>query len=66
MKFIKLFTKKDSTLSCYYVCLLLFVLFSIQPLNAQQREINFERISIEQGLSQSTFHSIIQEKTGFI
>ncbi|MFZ1520315.1 MAG: two-component regulator propeller domain-containing protein [Ignavibacteriaceae bacterium] len=33
---------------------------------SQQREINFERISIEQGLSQSTVHSIIQDKQGFI
>ncbi len=66
MKFINLFTKKVSTLSCYYVYLLLFILFSIQPLNAQQKDISFERISIEQGLSQSTVHSIIQDKTGFI
>jgi ligand-binding sensor domain-containing protein/signal transduction histidine kinase len=41
-------------------------LLSVQTINAQQTELSFERISIEQGLSQSTVHSIIQDKTGFI
>lgn len=49
----------------YFICSILCFLFAPFILS-QQREINFERISIEQGLSQSTVHSIIQDKQGFI
>ena len=41
-------------------------LFAIANLQAQINDLKFEHISIENGLSQSTIHSIIQDKFGFI
>ena len=35
-------------------------------LYAQTGDINFDRISIEQGLSQANVYAIVQDKTGFI
>jgi ligand-binding sensor domain-containing protein/signal transduction histidine kinase len=44
-----------------FLCLLV-----IGNLQAQKNDLKFEHISIENGLSQSTVHSIIQDKYGFI
>src|SRR4051812_39655278 len=40
-----------------------FATFSIQ---AQPQDIKFKHLSIEDGLSQSTIHSILKDKYGFI
>ena len=46
---------------------IVFLLFLITGiLSAQKNELKFEHISIEDGLSQSTVHSIIQDNHGFI
>ncbi len=48
-------------------CLIITVYFnSTLYLCAQTGDINFDRISIEQGLSQANVYAIMQDKTGFI
>lgn len=48
-------------------CLIITVYFkSTHYLCAQTGDINFDRISIEQGLSQANVYAIMQDKTGFI
>ncbi|MCU0427715.1 MAG: ATP-binding protein [Candidatus Kapabacteria bacterium] len=45
----------------------LFVqLFFAQKLSSQQGAVRFEHLSIEQGLSQSSVHRVVQDKRGFI
>jgi len=41
-------------------------LFGIDPANAQNGEIKFNRLSREEGLSHSTVFSIVQDKQGFM
>lgn len=65
-KMLNLVAKKNSCISFLYLFTFIFSFLSIQSLNAQQNDLAFQRISIEHGLSQSTVHSIIQDKTGFI
>ncbi|HEY6435238.1 MAG TPA: two-component regulator propeller domain-containing protein, partial [Ignavibacteriaceae bacterium] len=50
-----------SSIKIIFLCLL-----AIGNLQAQKNDLKFEHISIEHGLSQSTVHSIIQDKYGFI
>jgi ligand-binding sensor domain-containing protein/signal transduction histidine kinase len=46
---------------------IVFLFFAIVGiLSAQKNDLKFEHISIEEGLSQSTVHSIIQDNHGFI
>jgi ligand-binding sensor domain-containing protein/signal transduction histidine kinase len=48
------------------VCaILLNPIFAI-PVSAQSDAVNFENISTEQGLSQSTVHAILQDQQGFL
>lgn len=46
-------------------CLVILLLFS-PPVYSQQGALKFEHISLEQGLSQNTITSIIQDSDGFI
>ena len=48
-----------------WVAMILF-LCSCGPLAAQSRNIRFERISIEHGLSQGTINSMLQDRSGFM
>ncbi|NOZ46520.1 MAG: response regulator [Chlorobi bacterium] len=51
-----------------YILVIIFLnsIFGIPVLFAQINRINFQKISLEQGLSQSSVNCIIQDKTGFI
>ncbi|MGH7457187.1 MAG: ligand-binding sensor domain-containing protein, partial [bacterium] len=44
----------------------LFIASLAAILHAQDHEIKFERIGLEQGLSQNTVHSILQDHQGFL
>lgn len=66
IELLDIFTKNDFRFKCFFSYSVILLLMSVQHLFAQQKDLLFERISIEQGLSQSTVHSIIQDKTGFI
>lgn len=46
--------------------LILFVAVFSWNLNAEERPIRFQRLSIESGLSQSTINCLIQDKKGFL
>ena len=48
------------------VLIILLTLIRSANLHAQTNDMEFERISIEQGLSQTTVYSIFQGSTGFI
>ena len=46
--------------------LVIFTLWCSEPLAAQRRNIRFERISIEHGLSQGTVNCMLQDRKGFM
>jgi ligand-binding sensor domain-containing protein len=50
----------------FYVCLLLTVALGFYPLNGQQERISFQRISLEEGLSQTIVEGILQDEMGFM
>lgn len=50
----------------YFIFNLLLLLLFQSKITAQKQEINFSLLSIEQGLSQSTVFSILQDKRGFM
>jgi ligand-binding sensor domain-containing protein/serine phosphatase RsbU (regulator of sigma subunit) len=50
----------------YIILALLFVSFSSGKAFSQRDAIEFERISVEEGLTQSTIYSILQDHKGFL
>ena len=50
----------------FYLSFLLFLFLLPVQLTAQNININFERLSIEDGLSQSSIYSICMDRTGFM
>ncbi len=50
----------------YSFTILFFLILFPVKLNAQHVDVNFERLSIEDGLSQSSIYSICQDRTGFM
>ena len=46
--------------------MLTFILFLCSSIYGQEKEYVFERITVEDGLSQSTVYSILQDTKGFL
>ena len=57
---------KPPTQHLITVLILAGVMISTLPLEAQIREIDFERVNIEDGLSQNSVKKIAQDKAGFL
>ncbi|MCH7772633.1 MAG: histidine kinase, partial [Bacteroidetes bacterium] len=49
-----------------FYLIVIFIFHFTLYLYAQTGDVKFDRISIEQGLSQSSVYAIIQDKTGFM
>ena len=51
---------------CRYLLIPLLISISFSEINAQPVDTKFERISLEQGLSQSIINTIIKDSKGFM